>query len=62
MTNRIDHLRRVDAECAKCGAARRPTAAYIALLKFYTAPYVCQPCREAGPPPPMSLGKLGVLR
>jgi hypothetical protein len=54
-------LPRREAICAKCGITKTPTRAYLALLKSQDQRYVCQNCREGAPPPPMDLGKMGVL-
>jgi len=50
-----------EAICRKCSKTKYPSRAYLALLKSRDLPYVCKACREAGPPQPMDLGKLGVL-
>ena len=50
-----------DATCTKCGKTKRPTRAYMALLKSRDLPYICQQCRANVPAPAMGLGKLGVL-
>jgi hypothetical protein len=56
-----DALERRDGICTKCGQWKRPTKAYMALLKSQDRPYVCSECRAKLPPPPMDLGKLGRL-
>lgn len=50
-----------DATCTKCGMPKRPTRAYLALLKSRDLPYICKVCRESVPPPLRDLGKLGTL-
>ena len=50
-----------DATCTKCGKTKRPTRAYMALLKSKDLPYICQQCRANVPAPAMDLGKLGAL-
>ena len=50
-----------DAICTKCGEAKRPTRAYLALLKSRDLPYICQACRQAAQAPAMDLGKLGAI-
>ena len=52
---------RRDVICTKCGKSKRPTRAYLTLLKCYNLSYVCQACRESAPPPPIRLGKLGII-
>jgi hypothetical protein len=52
---------RRDAICTKCERPKRPTRAYMALLKSRDLPYICQACRAAMPAPPLRLGKLGTI-
>ncbi len=52
---------RRDTICSQCARTKRPTKAYLALLKFHNKPYVCQSCRESIAPP-IDCGKLGVIR
>jgi len=54
-------LERRDGLCTKCAQWKRPTRAYMALLKSRDLPYICQKCREASPAPAFKLGKLGYL-
>jgi hypothetical protein len=61
MTTTPEYFERRDAICTKCAQAKRPTRGYLRLLKFHSLPYVCKACRAAMTPPPMRIGKLGVL-
>jgi hypothetical protein len=54
-------LERRDAVCTKCAVWKRPTRAYMALLKSQDRPYICQKCRESAPAPAFKLGSLGYL-
>ena len=47
--------------CTRCAKTKMPTKRYLNLLASQALPYVCQACREIGPLPVFSLGKLGVL-
>jgi len=55
------NLEKRDAICTKCATWKRPTRAYLALLKSQDLPYICQKCRAASPAPAMKLGTLGYL-